>query len=407
MVSFVEAQKNLDDERSELRAFIDKHKTAEGAWDMSAEDLAEFHKRNDELERLGKEYDQTAEIKRVEDNLKVAEEKRIAERRPIFPAGDAKAVGGEWKSLGQRIVEHPDFALSKKVSRGTVGPVMEFPDVNLKTLFETSAGWAPEVTRTGRVVYYPTEMPSVVDLLPQTETGQSSVVWMEETTFTNAAAETAEGAAYPAATLALTEQTMPVRKVAVYIPTTDEQLEDEPRVRGYLDNRLTFMLKQRLDLQLVAGNGVGANLTGVLAAGGIQTQAKGTDPSFDAIYKAITKVRVTGEAIANAVLLHPNDWQDIRLTRTQDGLYILGNPIDAGPMRLFGLLVAVSTNETENTGVVGDFANYSELAVRRGVDVQIGYQNDDFTKGLKTIRADVRVAAIWYRGAAFCKVTGL
>jgi HK97 family phage major capsid protein len=407
MLSFTEAQKALDEKRGEIRAFIDKHKTAEGAWDMSAEDLAEFHKRNDELEQLGKDYDQAGELKRVDDKLKEAEEKRIAERRPIFPAGDTKTMGGERKTFGQRIVEHADYKAGVKAARGTVGPVMEFPDVDLKTLFARTAGWDPEVTRTGQIVYYATEMPSVVDLLPQTETGQQSVAWMEETTYTNAAAEKAEGVAYPEAALALTEQTMPVRKIAVYIPTTDEQLEDEPRVRGYLDNRLTFMLKQRLDSQLVAGTGVAPNLTGVLAASGIQTQAKGTDPSFDAIYKAITKVRVTGQAIANVVLLHPNDWQDIRLTRTQDGLYILGNPADQGPQRLFGLTVAISTNETENTGVVGDFQNYSELAVRRGVDVQIGYQNDDFTKGLKTIRADVRVAAIWYRGTAFCKVTGL
>jgi hypothetical protein len=47
------------------------------------------------------------------------------------------------------------------------------------------------------------------------------------------------------------------------------------------------------------------------------------------------------------------------------------------------------------------------LAYRRGLDVQVGYINDDFKLGKKSIRADVRVAFVARRGAAFAKVTGL
>src|SRR5437660_1032156 len=83
------------------------------------------------------------------------------------------------------------------------------------------------------------------------------------------------------AALAVTEQSSTVRKIAVYLPVTDEQFEDEPHARDYVDNRLEFMLRQRLDQQLLTGSGTAPNLRGILNVAGILTQAKGTDPAPD------------------------------------------------------------------------------------------------------------------------------
>jgi HK97 family phage major capsid protein len=231
---------------------------------------------------------------------------------------------------------------------------------------------------------------------------------MEETTFTNAAAETAEAGTYPEAALALTEQTSPVRKIAVFLPVTDEQLEDVPQVQGYLNNRLPFFLRQRLDGQVLNGNGTAPNLRGFLNVVGIQTQAKGADPVPDAIYKAMTKIRVTGRATPGTVIIHPNDWQDIRLLRTADGLYIWGSPADQGPERIWGLPIVQADSLTEGTALVGDFAGYSELASRRGIEVKVSDSHGTFfVEGKQAVRADFRVALVVYRPEAFCSVTGI
>jgi HK97 family phage major capsid protein len=178
-------------------------------------------------------------------------------------------------------------------------------------------------------------------------------------------------------------------------------------VRAYLDGRLRFGARQKLDSQVLVGTGVDPALRGILNAGGVQSQAKSTDPTFDAIHKAMTKVRVTGRASPNAIAMHPNDWEAIRLTRTADGIYIMGNPSVAGPMTLFGISIALTDAITENTALVGDFANFCQLFERRGVQVQLGYVGDQFTQGKATLRADLRVAFATLRPPAFCKVTGI
>jgi HK97 family phage major capsid protein len=365
---------------------------------------AKIRELNDEATELGEEVDNLVGVQKAAQRARASDEVGGSENGDGADQSGGTGNGApRSKSFGQLFVESDAY----KLKTGPIGPEATI-DVDLKTLMTTSAGWAPEVTRTDRLVEFATRPIQVAELIPQTTTSQSAVQYMEETTFTNAAAETAEGGTYQEAALAYTEQTSLVRKIAVFLPVTDEQLEDEPRIRGVIDNRLPFMVRQRLDLQILTGNGTAPNLRGILNVVGIQTQAKGTDPVPDAVYKAIVKVEVTGQAMANAAVFHPNDWQDVRLLRTADGLYIWGNPSDAGPERIWGLRVVRAQALTENTGLVGDFANFSELSVRRGIDVQISNSHSTyFVEGKQAIRADMRAALVIYRPVAFCTVTGI
>ena len=248
----------------------------------------------------------------------------------------------------------------------------------------------------------------VTDLVPSIPWGQAAYKYMEETTFTNNAAEAAEGGTYGEAAFALTERTSPVQKPSVWLPVTDEQLEDVDGIGAYIDLRLPFMLRQRLDGQILTGNGTSPNLRGVNNVAGIQTQAKGADPAPDAVYKAIVKVEVTGRAMPNAVVFHQTDWQGIRLLRTADGIYIWGNPSERGPEFIWGLQVVKSDAQTLGTAVVGDWANFSLLALRRGIEVQVSNSHSTFfVEGKQAVRADMRAALVFTRPAAFCTVTGL
>ena len=364
--------------------------------------------RKKEIEDLFDEATELAELEGYRDDLgqMAGDIERIPEA-PRHP--DPARAGSQRLSLGDMVVKHEGFA--DYLENHTPNRVLELHNYGLRelkaTLFQTSAGWDPEDIRTGKLVDEVTRPIQILDIIPAGQTSMSTVLYMEETTRTQSAAEAAEGAAYAEDAFVVAEQSSEVRKIASHIPATDEQLDDVPMVRGYLNQRLVFGLRQRLDNQVIQGDGTAPNLEGILNATGIQTQAKGTDPVPDAVYKALTKVRVTGRAFPSHVLMHQNDWQGIRLLRTADGIYIWGSPADAGVERIWGLPVVQSDVLSEGTGLVGDFPNFCVLAERRGVEVTLGYIGDQFKEGKITIRADMRTAFVIYRAAAYCTVTSI
>ncbi|SCW61706.1 phage major capsid protein, HK97 family [Sphingobium faniae] len=283
-----------------------------------------------------------------------------------------------------------------------------FETIGSKALMATTAGFAPESVRQPGFVEGLTRPIQLLDIIPTFQTDQATVKYMEETTRTHAAAEVAEGGAYAESTFVFTEKESPVRKIGDSLPVTDEQLEDVSMMQGYINTRLPFGVRQRLDGQIIVGNGTAPNLRGLKNVVGIQTQAKAADPVPDAFYKAMTKVRLGGRSVPTHHVLHPTDWQGVRLLRTTDGVYIYGSPSEAGPERLWGLPVVQQDADLAGTGYTGSFRpDTVSLHERRGVDVQVGYVGTQFTEGKRTVRADIRVALVWWRPPAFCSVTGL
>ena len=263
--------------------------------------------RNEKLAAIQAKNAELAELKKeVERQSAVAGAARIAaEFEGEQKGADEREVKGgnaEFKSVGQRFVESVAFK-----QKGQVAHL----DVDLKTLFQRTAGWEPESTRSGLVTLKPMiPAPSVVDRIVTIPVNQAAYKYMEETTYTNNAAEVAEAGTFGEAVLALTERSQTVEKIAVWLPMTDEQLEDEPGARAYVEARLENMMRQRLDLQLLAGDGSTPNLLGTTNKVGIQTQALGADTLLDASYKLFDLIRATGEYSVEAWVIPDNVAQD-------------------------------------------------------------------------------------------------
>lgn len=366
---------------------------------------------------MNKLVDQINSIKGAEEAVKRAMAEPAKDMKHASPDDDLSTKGrqqNEYKTLGQMIMSLPEFKAGMNLghlisSKGSKGLVLDdFSIKQLKTLFQTSAGWAPESVRTGRVVPAVTRPLQLLDIIPMGTTGQAADVYMEETTRTHSAAETDEGGTYAESEFVLTEQSKTVRKITDSVPVTDEQLEDVAGAESYLEDRIRFGIRQRLDYQMLNGNDIAPNLGGILNNGSIQTQAKGADPIPDAFYKAMVDIMLTGRAMPTNHVMHPQNWQTVRLLRTVDGVYIWGNPSEAGPERMWGLPVAMADSISLGTGLVGSFETaWIQLKERRGLILEMGYVGNQFKEGKKTIRASMRAVLVIYRAPAFCEVTGL
>lgn len=412
MKTVKELQEQVNAKRDQIAKLYEGKATTvdgEARYDLTVKELEDIRVLNKELDALAVELE----------NAREADEMFKKNQRDIREAGKGVnhlPLGGELKgrreeqrevkTLGQMFIESEAYKNAER-KKDIHFSAPEFDFIEAKTLMETGAGFAPQSIRTGRVVEYAHRRPLVADLIPQTPTDQAAVVYMEETTFTNNAATRAEGAQAGESALAYTERSKAVREIAHFLPVTEIQLEDVDGVRAIIDNRLLTMLDLAEEIQLLTGDNNAPNLGGFLTLV-TQAQALGADPVPDAIYKAMTLVRTVGFTEPSAYITHPNDWQAVRLLRTTDGIYIWGNPSEAGPERIWGLPVIQTTAETENTGLLGDFQLYSEIRRRRGANIKVSDSHSDFfIKGKLAIRADKRLALVIYRVTAFCKVTGI
>lgn len=381
--------------------------------DFTADEVASFRQWNDEMKDLGAEIDQLRELQAMSRGVAGPEPRQIA------PNGDGsvatKQAPGALKTTREMLEASAQYTAFRQNGGGTA--VFEFDretqvgaafDPELGATLITLSTINNPATRRPGIVPMALEERTVADLMLQGTTDNNTITYMEETTLTNNAAEVAEGGTKPESALGYTERTENVRKIATWIPATDELLADLSYMRSTIEGRLMFMVKRREETQLISGDGTAPNISGILDRAGIQTQAKGADPTPDAVYKGMTKVRAVGFAEPTASVWHPNDWQDIRLLKTADGIYIWGSPADAGPERIWGLDVRITTAMTENTVLLGAFRPFAEVIRRTGLTVTASTEHSTFFVENKiAILAEERLALAVYRPAAFVTITGV
>lgn len=324
------------------------------------------------------------------------------------------------KTFGQRYIESEAFGwlAKEKANRPQTwtSPSVEIPREALArfaALTEDPASGGALVVPDYQRTIIPGAIQSIVvaDLLAPGTTTSNSVPTMVEKSFTNAAAPVLEGAAKPESALTFELANEPVRKIAHWIPASEELLEDAPATSSYIDSRLRYGVLRREDQQLLFGTGVAPELLGILARPGLALDVVRTDPqtNADAILIQIVLLESSTGLPVSGIVMNPLAFGAIAGLKATDGTYIGNGPFASFQTpTLWGRPVALTDQITPTTALVGAFRTGGQVFRHGGVRMATTNAHADFfTKNLVAIRAEERLALAVYRPAAFGKVTGL
>ncbi len=255
----------------------------------------------------------------------------------------------------------------------------------------------------------PSRTPRLLDLITLGRTDSDLVRYAQQTARTDVAAETPYGIASPEATYTWATADAPVKRITQFIPAPKDNLMDQAGLETLVGSQLQRGVLLRTEGQMLAGDGAGDNLTGILNTAGIGSQAKAADTVPDALHKAITVVRIALEDDITAFGLHPTDYEGLALAKDGNSQYLSGTGWqNATPRTIWGYPSVVSTVFTAGTGLVGNWAAGAVLWVRMGLQLEISSEHEDFfTKGLLALMATNRVAFGVPQPSAFCEITGI
>lgn len=346
----------------------------------------------------------------VESKLTAAIEKFEGQVKEAGKADDE--IRAEVKALSEKFEASLTEIAQKMDSAEDTAPVasagMEFvKSEQFKALASRSADKARiEVKNTvvaDSTTTFPDQRPGVIpgdflpltlrQLIPTVPVTANAVNALKEASWTNDAAETAQAAGKPESDITFAPYNVAIETVAHWIKVSNQLLADAPAVAAYIDTRLRDGLAQRIDRQLLLGDGVTPNLSGLTDAGNFTafTATSGAN-LVESINKAKYLLWASGNA-PDTVVVNPADWGEMELARegAGTGAYLYGAPGTAAGRSPFGVQVVLSNHMAAGNFLIGNLRSAATIYQRQGAVVEMGFVNDDFTKNLVTIRAEERL----------------
>lgn len=332
---------------------------------------------------------QKGEIERVIEQVQKLEEKGIKLRSQ---PGEAKSFidlvknDDAYKSLQAKSVSLADIEVTKSDM------------ASMKEMKVTSAGIvAPN--------YDPVIQPGIRqelrirDLLTTVPVSGQNYTYFKENLHTRGAGPVAEGGLKPTSNVTFTTQTDRVKKIAVWMPVTDEALDDVPQLMAYLQELLRYDLKLEEERQILKGDGTGENLNGLMTQATVYdaTLTKAGDTAIDLVRRAIYQVRKQSMLSADGVVMTELDWMNIELQKDGENRYLFANLQGLVTPVLWGRPVVTSDSVDEgdaDTGgefLVANFARSSVLFDRMSFLFKMGLINDQFIKNERALLVEERL----------------
>lgn len=352
--------------------------------------IAEVEKGNQVATELKKEIQtHKDELQKVIDQVQDLEQKGVKLR----------GQGGEGKSFIDLVKKDDGYSALQQKSASAAQ--IEITKSDLASMKET------KVTSAGIVVpnYDPTIQPGIRqelrirDLLTTIPVSGQEYTYFKELLHTRGAAPVAEGGSKPTSNVTFERKTDRVKKLAVWMPVTDETLADVPQMLAYLQELLRYDLKLEEESQILKGDGVGENLPGLVTQATEYDTAltKNGDTAIDIMRRAIYQVRKQSKLSADGLVMTELDWMNIELQKDGENRYLFANLQGLVTPILWGRPVITSDSMDEgdvDTGgefLVANFARAAILFDRLSYLFKMGLINDMFIKNEVALLVEERL----------------
>jgi HK97 family phage major capsid protein len=427
---------SLDDKRREAKtrleqaSAIELRHTGAGAEPLAGEELAQVKRLLTEVDALH------ASIQADEERRGLSEKtQQLLDHysQPVYPRQPAQGLEGKARQAdpGTQFLRSVQYLEAK--NQGLFNSSLnrlEFaaPLADGTSLLEwkatlagsTSGGALVATDVRNTIVDILPKLINVLDLIPRNSTDSDAIEYIQQTTRTlnvsfvpeaTGSALTGTDGRKPESTLVYQNVTAYVRTAATWLPVTNRMLADAPAMRGIINSELLAGVQEEVSRQVIAGDGTGENLLGILNTPNVQTLAKGALNEVDALFTARTMVRTGSKLAPTAYVMNPVDYQQVRLLRENSasatlGQYLMGPPNTLGVPTVWGLPVVEDENVPADTVVVGNWSRGCAQFDREQSSIRVGLINDQFVRNQQTILAEQRLAFVVWRPTAFVKITG-
>lgn len=355
----------------------------------------------------------TAEMKAAIDNQKGELQKLVDKVLEMEEKGvQLRGRQPEKKGFIDFVKDHGEYKALRE--NGRVAAEIEVSKGDMAAMQET------KVTSAGLVVPQfdptiqagPRQELRIRDLIPSVQVTGQNYTYYKELLHTRGAAPVAEGAAKPQSNVTFEPKTDVIKKLAVWIPVSDEALDDVPQLYGYLQQLLRYDLKLEEEEQILKGDGTGNNLPGIMTQATTFTPSlsKAGDTAIDTVRRAIYQVRKQAKLAADATVMTEQDWMDIELQKDSQNRYLFANLQGFVTPILWGRPVVTSDSMDEGNGtdtggefLVGNFQRGATIYDRMSFLFKVGMINDDFIKNQRALLVEERLGLAVRRNYAFVK----
>lgn len=315
------------------------------------------------------------------------------------------------RSVGERFVGADGFRDYIGAGGGRGDFRVEYSGIGLRALTSLDANSKP-VAGVSRIDRIGTDVLDrrvfLSDLLPVINVSTGSVEYVQDTTTSGSydAAEQTEGSAKQERTMVPVVTTESTATVAVFTQLTRQVYDDWGQIPGYLDGRLRYGLKRRVDGQVIAGNGTAPNLKGLSGRTGIATYAAAVvEEAVVSIRKAIT-VGQQNDAVYEFVVLNPADAEKFDLLNVASaGLHSTPDTTSSLPTTAWGLTRVTSNAVASGTALLVDPMATSILDRQQPAAYLTDSHASNFTSNILTLLLEARLGLALFDPKGVCKIT--